>query len=103
MSDTGVQPERTILAWRRTQMLLMLVACLALRCLQHHPWLMTGVIVVAALQAMLILLDQGRSYRRARDGIAGQGLTCNPLSLLSLCLCSALCATLVLYAVSAQN
>ncbi|CAI8789811.1 DUF202 domain-containing protein [Pseudomonas jessenii] len=103
MSDTGLQPERTLLAWRRTQMLLVLVACLALRCLQHHRWLMTGVVAMATLQALLIILEQGRSYGRARNGIAGHGLTCNPLSLLVLCLCSALLATVVLYAVVAQN
>lgn len=102
MTDGGLQPERTTLAWKRTHILLVLVACLALRCLQHHPLLTFGVIALAGMQALLILLEQGRCYRRSRLGIARQAPTCNPRPLLALCLCSALLAAVALFAVLAQ-
>jgi len=99
VTDAGLQPERTTLAWKRTHILLVLVACLALRCLQHHPVLSVGVIILAGLQALLIVLEQGRCYRRSRLGMAGQGPTCNPGPLLMLCLSTALLAVLTLIAV----
>ncbi|AXM99096.1 DUF202 domain-containing protein [Pseudomonas plecoglossicida] len=102
MTDTGLQPERTTLAWKRTHILLVLVACLALRSLQHHPMLSLVVITLAGLMALLIVVQQGSCYRRARLGIAQQGPTCNPRPLLTLCLCTALLATLTLFAVLAQ-
>ena len=98
MSDAGLQPERTTLAWRRTHILLMLVACLALRCLQLHPLLSATVVALTTLLALLILVEQGRCYQRARLGMAGQGTTCNPLPLLILTLCTALLAALALIA-----
>lgn len=96
MSDAGLQPERTTLAWRRTHILLMLVACLALRSLQHHPLLSAAVIGLTTLLALLILVGQGCCYERARRGMAGQGTMCNPLPLLLLTLCTALLTALAL-------
>lgn len=102
VTDTGLQPERTTLAWRRTHILLVLVSCLALRCLQHHPMLSLSVLTLAGLLALLIVVEQGRCYQRARRGIARQGQTCNPRPLLNLSLCTALLTLLTLFAVLAQ-
>ncbi|ROL64781.1 DUF202 domain-containing protein [Pseudomonas vranovensis] len=98
MSDAGLQAERTSLAWRRTQILLVLVACLALRGLQHRPGLQAWVITIAALLALAVLFEQRRCYRRARLAMAGRGNTCEPLPLVILTLCSALLAVLSLLA-----
>ncbi len=56
--DSGLQAERTVLAWRRTQVSLLLVACLAWR---GEMW------TVAGLAALLAVLCRGRErgvYRR---------------------------------------
>ncbi|HYQ48963.1 MAG TPA: DUF202 domain-containing protein [Pseudomonas sp.] len=56
--DSGLQAERTVLAWRRTQVSLLLVACLAWR---GEMW------VVAGMAALLALLGRARErgvYRR---------------------------------------
>lgn len=56
--DTGLQAERTVLAWRRTQVSLLLVACLAWR---------GEMLVVAGMAVLLALLGRARErgvYRR---------------------------------------
>ena len=50
-SDSGLQAERTVLAWRRTQVALLLVACLAWR---GEMWM------VAGMAALLALLGRAR-------------------------------------------
>nr|BFD42625.1 hypothetical protein FFPRI1PSEUD_41240 [Pseudomonas sp. FFPRI_1] len=99
MNDAALQPERTALAWRRTQVLLLLVAALALRCWPRHPSLVAAVSALAVFLALAILLEQGRCYRRACRGIAAQGPTCNPLPILFLSLGASLLAALALFAV----
>ena len=64
---------------------------------RHSP-VVAAVIARGRLRALLILVEQGRCYRRARLGMAGQGTTCNPLPLLILTLCTALWAALALIA-----
>ncbi len=99
MNDAGLQPERTILAWRRTQILLALVICTAFRCLHSHPLLTVAFVVVAASLVLLIIVEQPRSYRRGLLGIAGYIPTCNPRAVLVLSLCSALLAAIALLSV----
>ncbi|ARS49592.1 hypothetical protein A471_23013 [Ectopseudomonas mendocina DLHK] len=57
--DTGLQAERTELAWRRTQVSLLLVACLALR--GQAP----SLVLIALAAAGILWLQQGRRYQRS--------------------------------------
>ncbi|MGV8399283.1 DUF202 domain-containing protein [Pseudomonas aeruginosa] len=96
MSDAGLQAERTTLAWRRTLILLMLVAGLAIRCFQRSPALTTALVLLTALPALLILLQQRRCYRQACSAMEGRRSIPNPLPPLMLTLCTALLAALAL-------
>lgn len=58
-SDPGLQAERTELAWRRTQLSLLVIACLALRGQD------LAVLLVALASVALLWLGQGSRYRRS--------------------------------------
>lgn len=57
--DPGLQAERTELAWRRTQLSLLVIACLALRGLD------IAVTLIALAAAGGLWLHQRRSYRHS--------------------------------------
>jgi uncharacterized membrane protein YidH (DUF202 family) len=57
--DPGLQAERTELAWRRTQLSLLVVACLAMRGQDQ------AVTLLALVSAALLWLGQRRRYRRS--------------------------------------
>lgn len=88
--DSGLQAERTELAWRRTQLSLLVIACLALRV--GEP-----VVMLLALEAALALWTrQGHRYRcslamlrdecgRARGGaVVGTSLVILLMALLAM-------------------
>lgn len=60
MPDAGLQAERTVLAWRRTQVSLLLIACLAWR---------GGMPGVAGLAVLLALLGRWRERRVYQRGL----------------------------------
>lgn len=59
--DPGLQAERTELAWRRTQISLLVIACLALR-EQDLP-----LALIALATAGGLWLHQGRRYQRSLE------------------------------------
>jgi uncharacterized membrane protein YidH (DUF202 family) len=67
--DVGLQPERTLLAWRRTLLSLLAVSTLFLRWIPHHGAFAFGLIAVAMLTVLAIWLGQWRRYRISSRGI----------------------------------
>lgn len=71
VSDPGLQPERTVLAWGRTLVSFLVVSAVFLRWLPHYGW---GIIVLIAGALALaggIFLSQRRRYRRMAFGLEG--------------------------------
>lgn len=87
-ADNGLQAERTELAWRRTQVSLCLVACLALR--GHSYWL----VAVALGSAALVGLGQRKRYRQSLAMLQGQGGQARVALVVSTCAMLALMVAL---------
>lgn len=72
--DSGLQPERTALAWGRTMLTLTVVASLFLRWMQLHGWLSAIPLLLCLLVALCIWLTQRRRYQRGAAGIRAERL-----------------------------
>lgn len=70
VQDAGLQAERTLLAWRRTQLSLLAVSTLFLRWIPEHGRFALGLIAVALLAVLGIWLGQWRRYRVSIRGIS---------------------------------
>ena len=71
ITDPGLQPERTVLAWGRTLVSFLVVSAVFLRWLPHYGWGIIGLISVAILLAGGIFLSQRRRYHRMAVGLEG--------------------------------
>ncbi|RAU47937.1 MULTISPECIES: DUF202 domain-containing protein [unclassified Pseudomonas] len=67
--DIGLQPERTLLAWRRTLLSLLAASALFLRWVPHHGPFAFAMTSLASLAALGIWLGQLRRYHRHAQGI----------------------------------
>ncbi|WP_312596685.1 DUF202 domain-containing protein [Stutzerimonas nitrititolerans] len=67
--DSGLQPERTSLAWGRTLLALVVTACFFLRWMQWHGWLAGALAVGSLLVALFVWVMQHRRYRAGAAGI----------------------------------
>lgn len=91
--DLGVQPERTVLSWDRTLLLLVTAAAFSLRWLNYHGAFVMVLFTAALLTAGAIAVGQRRRYRLASEGIARERITASVSSALAL---TAACAVLAL-------
>lgn len=67
--DSGLQPERTDLAWGRTTMAMVVAAAVFLRWLPHHGWFVGTLVAAATVTALAINFTQKRRFHRAVRGI----------------------------------
>ncbi|MER2297878.1 MAG: DUF202 domain-containing protein [Pseudomonas sp.] len=92
-ADDGLQPERTLLAWRRTILAMVVCSCFFLRWVPQHGWLAVGPAIVCLLAAGAAWLRLRRSYQRNLIGLQAEiiasGVTVNLL--LAVCV-TVLCA-----------
>lgn len=68
-SDEGLQPERTLLAWGRTLLAMLVASLLFLRWTPHHGEFAWGLIGLTLLGGLVIWLSQQRRYRHRVTGI----------------------------------
>ncbi|MCY1272435.1 hypothetical protein D9M69_242750 [compost metagenome] len=67
--DAGLQPERTSLAWGRTSLALLVVACFFMRWMRWHGWLGGALALLCLFAALYIWVTQRRRYRLSASGI----------------------------------
>ncbi|MBP1233625.1 uncharacterized membrane protein YidH (DUF202 family) [Arthrobacter sp. PvP102] len=67
--DSGLQPERTDLAWSRTTLSMVIAAAVFLRWLPHHGWFVGTLVGGAVVTALAINLTQKRRFHWAVRGI----------------------------------
>lgn len=72
--DSGLQPERTSLAWGRTLLALIVTACFFLRWMQWHGWLAAGLALGCLLLALFVWVMQRLRYRAGATGICNSRL-----------------------------
>ncbi|MDR6504663.1 DUF202 domain-containing protein [Arthrobacter oryzae] len=97
--DSGLQPERTDLAWSRTTMALVVSAAVFLRWLPHHGWFVGTLVGGAVIAALAINLTQKRRFRRAVRGIAQETMPPNIRSTAAVAASVVILAALGIYTV----
>lgn len=72
--DSGLQPERTDLAWGRTTLSLMVAAAVFLRWMPHHGWFVGSLVAASAITALAIGFTRKGRFYRAVHGIDQEAL-----------------------------
>ncbi|WP_253905839.1 DUF202 domain-containing protein [Arthrobacter sp. H5] len=78
--DTGLQPERTDLAWSRTTLALIIAAAIFLRWMPHHGWFAGVLVTAATATAITINLTRKHRFRRAVLGINNERMPADLIS-----------------------
>lgn len=72
--DSGLQPERTILAWARTTVSFFVAAAIFLRWLPHYGPQLGVLVILAAAAAIAIYASQRRRYAEQARGLSRQAI-----------------------------
>ena len=70
--DPGLQPERTLLAWRRTLLTLIVVCTIFLRWIPHFGLIALLPIMVSLAASLLIQLALNSRYRKSARGLKSE-------------------------------
>lgn len=68
--DEGLQPERTLLAWGRTLLAMLVASLFFLRWMPHHGRFAEVLIALTLMAALAIWMSQRRRYRCRVEGIS---------------------------------
>lgn len=97
--DDGLQPERTLLAWRRTVLSLVGASVFFLRWVGHHGLFASSLVVLSLTAVLAIWFSQRRRYRISTLGIANDQLPAPCAEILALSLTAVAIGGLGLYVV----
>ena len=67
--DPSLQPERTLLAWRRTLMTLLVVCTIFLRWIPHFGLIALLPVIVSLVAGILIQIGLNARYRKSANGL----------------------------------
>lgn len=100
VTDPGLQPERTTLAWTRTSLAMLVCSATLLRWSWHYPAVVYVAIGILTVLAIFIVLTQRARYSREAHGIAQERLEPNIASVLAMTLGLSVLGGIGLYLVS---
>lgn len=83
-NDDGLQPERTLLAWGRTLLSMLVASLFLLRWLPIHGVLAAGMIGATLVVAVLIWVSQQHRYRHRVAGMTSARLAPDATAVLGL-------------------
>jgi len=83
-TDVGLQPERTLLAWGRTLLAMLVASLFCLRWLPRHGAVTGGLVLLTLVVALLIWLTQKKRYARQVTAINEARLRPDRVSVLGL-------------------
>ena len=70
--DPGLQPERTLLAWRRTLLTLIVICTIFLRWIPHFGLIALLPIIVSLAASLLIQIALNSRYRKSARGLRNE-------------------------------